>query len=174
MDKTVAVSKIDLNKINLDEIDRKIIAATDKGLSVTISPFSDLAQELNLPLEMVLLRVSKMQNLGVIRRIAAVPNHYSLGYKFNAMTVWDVEDEMISDLGRRVGALEFVSHCYRRPRLRDWDFNLFAMIHAKSQEEIEKKIEQIKLLLSSHFREHKVLLSCRVLKKTGFRVKKEV
>ena len=62
------------------------------------------------------LRMQRMQDLGVIRRIAAVPNHYAIGYTANGMSVWDVPDEQVDELGERVGALECVSHCYRRPR----------------------------------------------------------
>ena len=74
-----------------------------------------------------------MLESGVIRRIGAVPNHYALGYKANGMTVWDVADERIDELGERVGALDFVSHCYQRPRhLPDWPYNLFAMVHGQT------------------------------------------
>jgi len=80
--------------------------------------------------------MKSMQDSGVIRRIAAVPNHYSLGYKANGMPVWDVPDERVSELGQKVGQLDFVSHCYHRPRyLPEWPYNLFAMVHAHNRDE---------------------------------------
>jgi DNA-binding Lrp family transcriptional regulator len=77
-------------------------------------------------------RLQRMLDTGVIRRIGAVPNHYAIGYTANGMSVWDVDDARIDELGARVGALEFVTHCYRRPRrLPDWPYNLFAMVHSQ-------------------------------------------
>ena len=61
-----------------------------------------------------------------------MPNHYRLGFRANGMTVWDVDDARVDELGEQVGALAFVSHCYRRPRaLPDWPYNLFAMVHGR-------------------------------------------
>ncbi len=108
---------------------------------------------------------------GIIRRIGAVPNHYALGLKFNGMTVWDVADERAAELGAKVGALSFVSHCYLRPRhLPLWPYNLFAMVHGKSREEMEAKVAEIAALLGEAARDHAVLGSTRILKKTGLRI----
>jgi len=106
-----------------------------------------------------------------VRRIGVVPNHYALGYTANGMSVWDVDDAAIDALGRQVGALEFVSHCYRRPRhLPAWRYNLFAMVHARSREEVEARLEVIRALLGPALRAHDVLYSTRILKKTGLRL----
>jgi DNA-binding Lrp family transcriptional regulator len=108
---------------------------------------------------------------GRIRRIGAVPNHYALGYRANAMTVWDVADQAVDELGRAVGALAFVTHCYRRPRrLPDWPYNLFAMVHGTSRAETGAKIEEIREVLGRHARASDVLYSTRILKKTGLRI----
>jgi DNA-binding Lrp family transcriptional regulator len=113
-----------------------------------------------------------MQTHGIIRRIGAVPNHYKLGYCFNGMTVWDIADDRIDELGQQVGQLAFVSHCYHRPRhLPEWSYNLFAMVHGKSQGEVDTQIKQIADLLGACVNSHEVLYSSRILKKTGFRSK---
>jgi DNA-binding Lrp family transcriptional regulator len=108
---------------------------------------------------------------GRIRRIGAVPNHYALGYTANAMSVWDVDDEAVDELGRAVGALPFVTHCYRRPRrLPGWRYNLFAMVHGRSRADAEAKIELIAAALGRFARAADVLYSTRILKKTGARI----
>ena len=108
---------------------------------------------------------------GMIRRIGAVPNHYALGYKANGMTVWDVVDERIDELGELIGKLDFVSHCYQRPRhLPDWNYNLFAMVHGHDRIETEQKAQQIAVLLGDACRAHEILYSTRILKKTGLRI----
>jgi DNA-binding Lrp family transcriptional regulator len=114
--------------------------------------------------------MSKMKQSGVIRRIAAVPNHYALGYKANGMTVWDVPDDRISELGHKVGELDFVSHCYHRPRfLPEWPYNLFAMVHAHDHDEARKLMATIGELLGEDDRGHDILFSTKILKKTGLR-----
>ena len=156
----------------LDATDRKIIVATQAGLPLVAAPFDALAEQLGLTLEDVLARVAAMQANGIIRRIAAVPNHYALGYTVNGMSVWNVTDERISELGKQVGALDFVSHCYHRPRhLPLWPYNLFAMVHGRNSQDVEANVADIASLLGEHCRGHEVLYSKRILKKTGLRIK---
>ncbi len=157
--------------IHLDDIDRKIIQATQSGLPLVSRPYDDIAKNIGIRADEVIKRMRNMQQYGIIRRVAAVPNHYALGYKANGMTVWDVPDDRIDELGKRVGALEFVSHCYHRPRyLPGWPYNLFAMVHAHTREEALELVSRIADLLGGDDRGHDVLFSTRILKKTGMRL----
>lgn len=155
----------------IDFIDQQIICATQAGLPLTPHPYRQIGEQLGLSEEEVIARLAAMQENGIIRRIGAVPNHYKLGYRYNGMTVWDVPDEHIERLGQQVGQLAFVSHCYRRPRrLPDWPYNLFAMVHAKTAEDIGWQIRQIADILDAYNRGSDVLYSTRILKKTGLRI----
>ena len=155
----------------LDDLDRRIIAATQTGLPLTPRPYHALADTLGVPAQEVMERLRRMQERGVVRRIGAVPNHYALGWTANGMSVWDVADSRVADLGPRVGALDFVSHCYRRPRhLPLWPYNLFAMVHGRGRDEVEEKMARIAALLGPASRAHEVLYSTRILKKTGLRI----
>jgi DNA-binding Lrp family transcriptional regulator len=121
--------------------------------------------------EELMARMRRMLATGMIRRIGAVPNHYALGYKANGMTVWDVPDDKVDELGVRVGALDFVSHCYQRPRhLPEWPYNFFAMVHGHDKPEVEAQVRQIAALLGDADRGHEILYSTRILKKTGLRI----
>jgi DNA-binding Lrp family transcriptional regulator len=152
-------------------LDRRIIAATQEGLPLVPEPYAKIAQSVGAAEDQVIERLEAMQDSGVIRRIAAVPNHYALGLAFNGMTVWDVDDEEIASLGPRVGALPFVTHCYRRPRVDgQWPYNLFAMVHGRDRAEVMAKVKEIAQLLGPAARAHDVLFSTRILKKTGFRL----
>jgi DNA-binding Lrp family transcriptional regulator len=168
-----------MTTINYSELDRAIIVATQGGLPLVARPYHVLAEQLQISPELLMQRMRQMQDSGVIRRIGVVPNHYALGYRANGMSVWDVPDEMIDQLGERVGNLPFVSHCYRRPRhLPQWPYNLFAMVHGKTRDEVETQVAQIAALLEelqgAQVRAHEVLYSTRILKKTGLRLKKDV
>ena len=134
-------------------------------------PYHAVAAEVGIAPQEVMERMARMLEHGVIRRIGVVPNHYAIGYRANGMSVWDVPDELTDTLGERIGALDFVTHCYRRPRaLPDWRYNLFAMVHGKTREEVEAKVATIAGLLGEHARAHDVLYSTRILKKTGLRI----
>lgn len=151
--------------------DRAIIAATQESMPLVPRPFEAIAQKTGIAAATVMERMQEMQATGVIRRIAAVPNHYALGLRSNGMTVWDVDDAEIERLGPQIGALDFVTHCYRRPRIDGlWRYNLFAMVHGQDREEVSDKVETIAVLLGKACRAHDILYSTRILKKTGFRL----
>ncbi len=155
----------------LDDTDRRIIQATQAGLPLSPRPYHAVAEQLGVEAADVMRRMQRMLDLGIIRRIGAVPNHYALGYRANGMTVWDVADDRIDELGERVGQLECVSHCYQRPRhLPEWPYNLFAMVHGKTPEEVEAKARLIADVLGQASRGTDILYSTRILKKTGLRI----
>jgi siroheme decarboxylase len=155
----------------LDAIDRQIIVATQSGLPRVPRPYHAIATQVGVTAEDVMRRLRRMLETGIIRRIGAVPNHYALGYKANGMSVWDVPDERMHELGEKIGALDFVSHCYHRPRhLPAWPYNLFAMVHGRDRAEVEAKVGTIAGLLGTAERGHTVLYSTRILKKAGLRI----
>jgi DNA-binding Lrp family transcriptional regulator len=155
----------------LDELDRELIIATQTGLPLTRRPYHIIAEQLGLDAVEVMRRLHNMQQKGIIRRIGAIPNHYALGFKGNGMAVWDVPEEKIVELGHLIGALDYVSHCYQRPRhLPDWPYNLFVMVHGRDRGEVHDKVAAIAVLLGENDHGHEVLFSTRILKKTGLRI----
>lgn len=158
----------------LDAVDRRILIACQAGLPLVERPYHAMAETVGIGAGALMQRLQLLLARGVIRRIGVVPNHYRLGYRANGMTVWDVPDEKVSELGARVGALPFVSHCYRRPRhLPLWPYNLFAMVHGHDRNEVAGQIEAIRDCLGPDCRAHDVLFSTRILKKTGLRFDKD-
>lgn len=154
-----------------DSTDRKIVEATQAGLPLTPMPYHDIAERLGLAADEVQHRLRRLLEAGAIRRIGAVPNHYRLGWKANGMSVWDVPDRHVDDAGRMFGSLDYVSHCYRRPRHRpDWPYNLFAMVHGHSRDEVEDRLTRMSAMLRDWDHGHDVLYSTRILKKTGLRI----
>lgn len=153
------------------ELDRRIVLATQAGLPLDPQPYHRIAESLGVDAALIQDRLRNMLDDGRIRRIAAVPNHYRLGFRANGMSVWDVEDERVHTLGAAVGALNFVSHAYHRPRHPpQWPYNLFAMVHGRDQDDVKAHVQQIVELLGAARRAHEVLFSTRILKKTGLRL----
>ncbi|WP_456388009.1 siroheme decarboxylase subunit beta [Profundibacter sp.] len=159
--------------MSIDATDRRLIEATQAGLPLVAAPYAKIADDLGLDQVEVMERLTSMQDSGVIRRIAVAPNHYALGMTANGMTVWDVTDADAIRLGEQIGALDFVSHCYLRPRaLPDWPYNLFAMVHGSSRDEVAAKRSEIRALLGEALRSDDILYSTKILKKTGLRLGK--
>jgi DNA-binding Lrp family transcriptional regulator len=155
----------------LGQVDRRLIAATQSGLPLVAEPYRVVARDIGVADEEVMARLRRLLKDGAIRRIGAIPNHFALGLTANGMSVWDVADGAVTEAGAKVGALDFVSHCYERPRhLPLWPYNLFAMVHGRSRAEVHDKVEQIAALIGPAARSHDILFSTRVLKKTGLRI----
>jgi len=171
---------------SLTPLERQYILLTQNGLPIIEKPYHYIAEQLAINVNEVLALTNSLLERGIIRRIAAVPNHYKLGYQYNGMTVWDIADEHAEKFGDAVGRLPFVSHCYLRPRfLPQWNYNLFAMVHGKTPEAIDKYRNQIKELLKDvlvsrnddanqdiHTKCSDMLTSTKILKKTGLRLKR--
>ena len=158
---------------DIKDLDHQIVLATQAGLPLDPQPYHRLAEQFGVEAHLIQERLKAMLDDGRIRRIAAVPNHYKLGIIANGMSVWNVPDNKVDELGEKMGALDYVSHCYRRPRnLPEWPYNLFAMVHGTDRNEVFEKVEKIANLLGDSDQGHEILFSTKILKKTGLRFKK--
>ncbi|WP_136589489.1 siroheme decarboxylase subunit beta [Salinigranum halophilum] len=155
--------------------ERDLVLEVQGGLPVTATPYRDIAERLDVETEWVLATLKRFVAEGKIRRVGVVPNHYALGYTENGMTVWNVPDELVEEVGPAVAALEFVTHCYRRPRHEGvWPYNFFAMTHGRSEAESERRVEEVRETMESYWDvgddDWDTLFSTRILKKTGIRL----
>ena len=155
-----------------DRFTRAIVVATQAGLPLVERPFHAVADQLGLSADDVLNQFVGMQMTGVVRRIAAVPDHRAVGVRANAMTVWNVPDGSVDHWGKLVACKAGVSHCYRRPRrLPDWPYNLFVMLRGPDRPAVEAQVQALADLMGPDVRRHEVLYATRILKKTGVRLR---
>lgn len=128
----------------LSESDQRLIQAIQGGLPLTSRPYADIAAQLGITEEEVIVRIEHFRQSGIIKRLGVVVRHRELGYRANAMVVWDVPDEEVAELGRRLSHFDFVTLCYRRPRrLPQWRYNLFCMIHGQDREAVLEKYQML-------------------------------
>ncbi|MCP5350849.1 MAG: Lrp/AsnC family transcriptional regulator [Oceanospirillaceae bacterium] len=157
---------------DLAALDERIILATQAGLPLSTKPYHALAEQLQLPVDLIQQRMQAMLDQKQIRRIAVVPNHYKLGFCANGMSVWNIADEHIARVGKLFGSLDYVSHCYHRPRhLPAWPYSVFAMVHGRDRSEVQAKVTEMSHLIDALDLGHDILYSKRILKKTGLRFK---
>lgn len=158
--------------IEIDEIDKDLILNLQQGIEIVDRPYYEISKKLNVSEDEVVERLKKMRSVGFIRKNAIATNQYKLGYFYNVMSVWNVEDEKITEVSKRLKEIQFISHCYIRPRVEGvWNYNLYCMIHAKSEIELECLLQIIKEKISGYYLEYTLLKSTKILKKTGVRLK---
>ncbi|HEX5480424.1 MAG TPA: Lrp/AsnC family transcriptional regulator [Dehalococcoidia bacterium] len=155
----------------LTDDQREVLAAIQDGLPLEPEPYRIVAERVGMSEERVLALIASMLAEGKIKRIGAVPNHYALGITANGMSVWDVPDAVATEVGRKLGARDEITHCYKRPRQPGWPYNIFGMVHARSREEVVETVERIAHELGIAQYPHDVLFSTRLLKKRGTRVR---
>lgn len=146
------------------EEDKEFIRELQKDLEIINKPFLKAAQKLGITEEQLFEKLKHYENIGVMRRYAAILRHRDVGFIANGMIVWKVPEERITEVGEKLGAFPQISHCYQRPVYQDWPYNVFSMIHCKSEEEAKNMAKQIQKEV--HVDEYMILFSAREFKKT--------
>ncbi|WP_197917784.1 siroheme decarboxylase subunit beta [Thiosulfatihalobacter marinus] len=157
---------VDCSVIQKD--DRNIIQALMRGLTITARPYEALARKLNLGDADLLERVQVLHDAGIISRLGVIVRHRALGWRANAMVVWDLPHDAITAAGPRLAAQPGVTLCYeRRPIAGKWPYRLYSMIHARSRGEALGALENAARLPELAGVAHRTLFSTRCFKQTG-------
>ena len=127
-----------------DAVEKQLIAALQPGLEFVARPFARLGERVGMSESDVLKRLTGWLDEGLIKRFGVVVRHHELGYRSNAMVVFDVPDADVDRIGQQLAAEPGVTLCYRRTRnLPDWPYNLFCMVHGRSREEAQPRIDHL-------------------------------
>ncbi len=149
----------------LTEIEKKIIAAIQGDIPITERPFLDIAQNIGISEESLLNTLQNLSDKGFIRRFGATLRHQKSGFGANAMVAWQIDEERVEEVGKKLASSGTVSHCYRRNPTPEWKYNLYTMIHAKDEKscmEIARKLAE-----SAGTDQYSLLFSRKELKKTS-------
>ena len=149
----------------LSELEKRIIAAVQGDIAVAQQPYQKMAHGLGLSETELLERLADLCHRGVIRRFGATLRHQKTGFAANAMVAWQVDEARVEEVGRLMAGFRQVSHCYRRNPTHDWPFNLYTMVHARSEEGCRKIAH--KMSDKTGVIGYSLLFSRRELKKTS-------
>ncbi len=156
--------------MGLSVTDLRLLAAIQDGLPLDPRPYARVAETVGLSEDEVIARLDRLACEGVIRRFGVVVRHHELGYRANAMVVWDVPAGQVRDAGRRLARLPFVTLCYRRPRrLPGWPYNLFCMIHGRDRAKVEALVEEASAAAGLDGLSREILFSRKRFKQRGAR-----
>lgn len=152
------------------EHEARLIEALQRGLPLVPRPYAALAARVGLSETRVIALIRSLQNEGVIKRFGVIVRHHELGYRANAMVVWNVPDDQVTELGARIARLDYVTLCYRRARhLPQWPYNLYCMIHGRDRDRVRERISELIDICGLQGVLHEVLFSRRRFKQRGAR-----
>jgi DNA-binding Lrp family transcriptional regulator len=152
------------------ERERALIAAIQDGLPLVPRPYALIGERIGMSEAQVIAGIRHLLEQGVIKRLGVVVRHRALGYRANAMVVWDVPDARLDRLGPCMGRFAFVTLCYHRPRRPPaWRYNLFTMIHGRDREQVLARVEELIEACGLEQVAHEVLFSRRCFKQCGAR-----
>ncbi len=151
----------------LTELEEKVIRGLQRDLPAVTRPFAAVAQELGLSEEELTRIIQSLLERGYIRRFGATIRHRISGFQANAMAAWKVPPERMEEIGAQMAACREVTHCYERQTNDAWPYNLYTMIHGKTQEECEAIAQR--LAAATGIQDYVLLYSDAELKKTTMR-----
>lgn len=152
----------------IDLLDRQLIAWLQQGLPLVSRPYAVIAEKLKLDEEQVLTRLALLKQQGVIKRLGVIVNHRRLGYKANAMVVFNVPDALIEQVGTEVSQFSFVNLCYQRPHQGEqWPYNLYCMIHGKNKDKVLQQLDYLIESCELSLCKYEILFSKQCFKQRG-------
>ncbi len=160
--------KTSSKKFHLSEKNIEIVKAVQEDLPLVSEPFYELSRKMGIPEPELLETLHQWIDNGWIRRFAAVLNHRRAGFVANGMIVWKCQEDSLDSAGKLLASIPEVSHCYCRPSYPDWPYNLYAMVHGKSQEECKALAE--KLAEKIGIKEYIILFSTKEFKKVRLKL----
>jgi len=163
-EKKEKVKKRVYSDMELTPFHYEIIKLLQNDIEFNSEPFKFIIDSLNITYEELFENMSQFIDSGVMRRFASILNHRRAGFNANAMVVWDIDEEDAIKIGEEAASFSAVSHCYLRPKYENWKYNLFTMVHGKTQEDTQNVIDSISKTIK--YKSNMALYSSREFKKT--------
>jgi DNA-binding Lrp family transcriptional regulator len=146
---------------------KELVRLLQDGLPIQREPFVGAGAQLGWPVERIVEQIREWMGMGIVRRFGAVVRHRDLGFAANGMAVFRAAEAQADEAGRRLAARPEVSHCYRRPPLEDFPFNLYAMVHGRSENQVRQAVAA--MAAEAGLTDYDVLFSVTEFKKASMR-----
>ena len=154
--------------------DSAIVQALTAGLALVPRPFAGMAARLGRSEQGVLGRIQALTQAGILSRVGVIVRHRAIGWRDNAMVVWDIAETRVERAGRALARHPGVTLCYQRRTVPGvWPYRLFNMIHARSRSEALDVLDGARRLPELADADCRVLFSTRCFKQTGALVHRE-
>jgi DNA-binding Lrp family transcriptional regulator len=151
----------------ISDSEKKVLSEV-QDLPLVKNPYLEVAKRLGMEEDEVLNLCKDLIERKVIRRMGPSISHRKFGFSANPMTVLQVPEDRLDEVGEMIAREPDVTHCYGRS---GWDYNLFFMIHSKEKEAARKRAREI--VEKTGIEDFKTLFSLKELKKVSFRIPKD-
>jgi len=108
-----------------------------KEFPLSSQPFNDIAERLNVDVELVMQTFEKLQSCGAISRVGPVIKPNSIGNSI--LAALKVPDDQLIETAKMVNAYPEVNHNYER----EHPFNLWFVITAKDKKQLDLVLDDI-------------------------------
>lgn len=175
----------------IPDTDKLRIRLLSGDIPHTLTPFTDLCGACGCELQDLLDGALGDLSSKRMRRFGAILRHQEAGFAHNAMVCFGIDewrearDEReianggecrVAGVGEVLATNPHVSHCYERAPFEGFPYNVYAMFHASSAEELDSFIADAVRSIApaqsgnaSFALDYAVLRSLRELKKTSFK-----
>lgn len=155
--------KKEKSKMELKSEDIRIIERLKQPLPINSRPFHALSEEFNISEKKLLKKLLDYKDSGVIRKIGGIVSQRKLGYKYNALVLWNVQKDKIDDFAKKLANMKNISHCYRRTTYQNWEYSIYSMFHCFDENHFK---ELLKFLSDGEpLNEYMILQTKKELKK---------
>ena len=124
-------------KIQLNDLEKKLLNEYQKGLPLSPTPFRDIAERLGTSEALVLKILYRLQEAGVISRVGPVFKPQRIGA--STLAAMSVPEEELERVAAMINRYPEVNHNYER----EDSFNLWFVITAVSQVRLEKVLAEM-------------------------------
>lgn len=123
----------------IDTTDLLLLDALQDDLPLTPRPWQAIGEQIGVSEEECLQRISRLSESGVIRNISPVLESRKFGLNAGTLIAFHIPEERIDEVAAIINSYPEVSHNYRR----DHHYSIWFTIAGRSNEEIERVIEEI-------------------------------
>ena len=148
----------------ISDLEARILAILQGGFPRSRTPYKDMAAKAGIETKQFLTVLENWKHHGKLRRIGAFVNHFKVDLSCGAMIVWSVEPERVEEVGNILAGFQEVSHAYERQPADNWPYNIYTMVHAADNQELDRLVKNMSK--SCGISNYRILATEKELKKT--------
>ena len=128
---------VDVQEVPLDALDRRLIEEFQRDLPLCAEPYAAMGRALGVSEAVVLERLQRLLERGVLSRVGAVVAPHRAGW--STLAAMAVPEERLEAVAELVSAAPEVNHNYAR----EHRLNLWFVVTAPSREQVAEVLKRI-------------------------------
>jgi len=123
----------------LDEIDRRLLQLVQNDFPILENPWKKISCLLELNEDEVLIRIRRLYNKGIIRKIGAVVDPPKMGLSASTLIAIQIPQNKVKAVSKIINSYPNVTHNYER----DNEYNIWFTLSAQNMELLEGTLADI-------------------------------